>query len=204
MKGTKVLKYIPIIFRVCDRPLDEIAWPQWSSRQFHFVQWFVITATNMIHVGSDSHPKRQANYGFSRQRSRKTWSWRSTQTGPSRSRELYDLTRRHRLIIWIFLSLLQSPGYESFTEWILDSSSCSDSYRSLPSSLIQAQRFGAISFEYQKLQGHALFFYMDHLLRSRSRFRKSQSSVKKIGYRTAHSPLPCLLIVQPIHIGNWM
>lgn len=32
----------------------------------------------------------------------------------NRLRELYDLTRRHRLIIWIFLSLLQSLGCGSF------------------------------------------------------------------------------------------
>jgi len=52
-----------------DRPL-KVARPQRSPRRFHFVQWFVITATNMVHAGSSSHPKRQANYN-SGQRPRK-------------------------------------------------------------------------------------------------------------------------------------
>jgi len=50
--------------------LSKVARPQRSPRRFHFVQWFVITAANMVHAGSSSHPKRQANYN-SRQRPRK-------------------------------------------------------------------------------------------------------------------------------------
>lgn len=80
----------------------------------HFVQWFVITVTNMIHAGSSSHPKRQANYESEAKAEGKMLNCASCR----RASDFTSLHRRHRLIIWIFLSLLQSLRCGSFVERI--------------------------------------------------------------------------------------
>lgn len=80
-----------------------------SARRFHFVQWFVITAANMVYAGSSSHPKQQANYNV-RQRPRKS------SNGASPCGQAHHdpmgftiLQRRHRLIIRVLHSRSYSP-----------------------------------------------------------------------------------------------
>ena len=92
----------------------------------------------MIHTSSSSHPKRQANYN-ARQRPRKPLKGEPIRMGPSGSHGLYDLTRRHRLIIResSTLALIVRSICLPFSK-ILDSLSRNGSYRLLVSLLIQA------------------------------------------------------------------
>jgi len=89
-RGNEIAKRESEVSCAGDRPF-KVARPQRSPRRFHFVQWFVITAANMVHAGSSSHPKRQANYN-SRQRPRKPLK-RAHADGPIRiSRALRSYT----------------------------------------------------------------------------------------------------------------
>lgn len=169
----------------------------------------------MVYAGSSSHPKRQANYN-TRQRPYKSLNGASPRwISPSRSHGLYDLTRRHRLIIWVLHSRFYSPRYLSSIP--ADSRLAIPqlgSYRSLLSPLIQIpmprDRWTSAGPPLDRTADAAAdsrspramhVFYADHLLRSRSRFRKSQSSEEKSIIVPYCYLLPYLLIVLR---GNWM
>lgn len=172
-------KYVHIyIFRACD-PL-EIVRPQGPSRRFHFVQWFVITATNMIHVGSSSHSKRQANYEFETKAEGKTLcgaSCRRVQQAPGALRS-YTAPQVNHLNLPLALTVSRLRIFRTDSS-ILPATVPTDRY-CLCWFDAASLGYAAAALDTRSPRApHTRFLYMDHLLRSQSRFRKSQSSAKK-------------------------